>query len=341
MKVLYIGSDVSKKELDVALRGNEIEKSCGQIANSPFGYKKLNKLVAPYIEAGYEIHLVAEPTGTYHLRLVAHAYEQGWNVSLPNPVLVRLWSKGQGHRVKTDKIDARTLASYGYKESPNSEQPLPEHVQQLDMLIRRKDDIEKSLRQERNRLESFEQRPTVCSAVCDSILTTIEFHENALEQIDQQIQAHLKLHPDLKHQKTLLLSVSGVGKKGVLKLLVFLHRWDARTSGLGDAKGLTAFAGLDPVDHSSGSSIHRHPPISKMGDAVIRRTLFMSALGGVKAKDSPLVHFYKRLLGRGKPKKLALVASARKILTWAFGVFRSGEFFDPAKAMPKTVSHSI
>jgi hypothetical protein len=78
-----------------------------------------------------------------------------------------------------------------------------------------------------------------------------------------------------------LLQVPGIGAKSVLPILVFLYRWDAHTCGQGDFRGLTAFVGLDPVEFSSGSSIFRRPSISKMGDATIRRTLFLCALGGV------------------------------------------------------------
>lgn len=341
MKRLYVGSDVAKAKFDVALHADEVAKSLGAFQTTPQGYKALAKQLAPYIADGYEIHLVAEPSGTYHLGLIGYAHEQGWSVSLPNPVIVRQWGKGQGVRVKNDKIDARTLAHYGYKETPTPEEPLPTHVLELDLLLRRQADLAKMIRQERNRLESFVHRPGSYDPVLQSLHSVIEQLAAALALIQQTIKAHLKQHPDLAKQRTRLLSVPGVGEKGVLKLLVFLYRWDAHTAAQGDARGIVAFAGLDPVDYASGSSVWRRPSISKMGDGEIRRTLYMSALGGVQAKDSPLVHFYTRLVARGKPKKLSLVASARKILTWAFGVFRSGGLFEPAKAMPKSLPNSL
>ncbi|MEZ4737087.1 MAG: IS110 family transposase [Caldilineaceae bacterium] len=75
------------------------------------------------------------------------------------------------------------------------------------------------------------------------------------------------------------------------------------TSGQGDARGFVAFIGLDPQPHLSGSSVHKHPGISKMGDSELRRLLYMEALGAISG-NNPLRTFYRRLLDRGKAKKL-------------------------------------
>lgn len=337
MKILYIGCDVSKKSFEVSFHATDLEKSIGELTNNKNGYAKLRTKANAYVKKGHQIHLVAEPTGTYHLGLINYAHEQEWIVSLPNPSIVRQWAKGQGNRAKTDKIDARMLAAYGFKEEPAPQLPLPEHVEELDIMLRRQIDIEKSIRQERNRLESFNQRKISPQSAHQSILATIAFHQAQLLEIEAAIKLHLKQHPDLAQQRKFLLTVPGIGLKGVLKILVLLYRWDARTSGQGDSNGIVAFVGLDPVSFTSGSSIYRRPSISKMGDGEARSTLFMSSLGGIRAKDSPLVDFYNRLIGKQKPKKVALVAAARKILTWAFGVFRSGLPFDPVKASPKSV----
>jgi len=337
MTTIYLGTDMAKATFEAALRQQEIAKPLGEFNNNPSGYKQLSKKLQRYTKGDQEIHLIIEATGTYHLGLLGFAYEQGWQVSLPNPKTVREWAKGQGQRVKHDKIDARTLANYGAKEKPGVQQPLPEEVLTLSLLLNRQADIEKTLRQEQNRLESFRQRPNACPIVLDDIQQSIAFAQQRLRHLQQAIKAHLQAHPHLKQQHTHLLQVPGIGEKSVLHILVFLYRWDAHTCGQGDFSGLTAFAGLDPVEFSSGSSVFRRPSISKMGDAAIRRTLFLCALGGVHAKDNPLVAFYQRLLGRNKPKKLALVASGRKILAWAFGVFRSGTPFDPALASPKSL----
>lgn len=335
MHRIYLGVDVSKKTLDAAVAYDKEAESLGAFPNSAEGYAQLKQKVLEQQGKECPMHLVIEPTGVYHLELLAYAFEEGWLVSLPNPQIVRVWAKGQGLRVKLDSIDARTLANYGCKEDPKPQQSLPAEVQTLDELLHRQDDLEKMLTQERNRLHSHQRRPHPTPQVTDSIEALIGSLEQALAEVEQAIRQHLKEFADLDRQRRLLLKVPGIGNKSVLYILVFLHRWDARTSGLGDGKGLTAFAGLDPVPFSSGTSVYRRPAISKMGDADIRRLLFLCALGGNRAKNTPLTQFYQRLVTKHKPRMVALVACARKILVWAFAVFRSGEPFDPARAMSK------
>jgi transposase len=114
-------------------------------------------------------------------------------------------------------------------------------------------------------------------------------------------------------------------------MLVIMHRWEELTDGEGESSGLVAYVGLDPKPHESGTSIRRRAGISRQGNRLFRSRLFMGALGGIKAKNSPLTAFYKRLVGRGKPKKLALVAAARKILVWCWAVFKSKTPFDTTR----------
>lgn len=94
---------------------------------------------------------------------------------------------------------------------------------------------------------------------------------------------------------------------------------------------MTAYLGLDAQEYSSGSSVRKRATISKMGNSQMRSRLYLAALGGVRGKNSPLQTFYQRLVNRGKSKKLALVASSRKIAVWAWAVFQQGVDFDPSR----------
>jgi transposase len=122
-----------------------------------------------------------------------------------------------------------------------------------------------------------------------------------------------------------------VGEKNVLYVLVVMHRWEELTDGEGEENGLVAYIGLDPKPYESGTSVRKRPGISRQGNRPFRSRLFMSALGGIKGKNSPLTAFYQRLVGRGKPKKLALVAASRKVLVWSWAVFRTNTPFDTAR----------
>ncbi len=113
----------------------------------------------------------------------------------------------------------------------------------------------------------------------------------------------------------------------MLHILVIMHRW---TDGEGEASGLLAYVGLDPKPHESVTSMRKKPGISRQGNRPLRSCLYMSALGGVNG-DNPVRAFYQRLVGRGKPKKVALVAASRKVLVRCWAVYRTNTPFDTAR----------
>ena len=95
-------------------------------------------------------------------------------------------------------------------------------------------------------------------------------------------------------------------------------------------KSLTAYVGLDPVDFQSGTSVYRRSTISKQGNQRLRKYLFLGALGGVRGHN-PLREFHQRLIDRGKPYKVALIACARKILVWSWAIFVNNTTFDTTR----------
>jgi transposase len=94
-----------------------------------------------------------------------------------------------------------------------------------------------------------------------------------------------------------------------------------------------AYVGLDPQPYQSGTSVRKRAAISRKGDRTVRRRLFMGALGGIRGK-TVLQQLYRGLVGGGKAKKVALVAAARKILIWAWAVYRQQTSFDRTRGMP-------
>lgn len=219
---------------------------------------------------------------------------------------------------KTDRQDALLLARYGADpQQPDAQQPLDEKVVELESLLSRQTDLEHLLHSERNRYGQLRRRTP--PAVRQSVERTIQALEQELDAIQTAIQQLLAQEQPLQRQLTLLRSVPGIGQRIAPHLLVQLHRFLARTSGTGTAKQFVAFLGLDPTPHQSGKSEPR-ASISRQGNAFLRSLLFFGALGGVSGRN-PLADFYTALLARSKPKKLALVACARKAAAWAWAVF--------------------
>lgn len=329
---LCVGVDVSEKELAVAYWDQDKPVTIGTYPNTPDGFQAIESKVAELLNATKAdfVHLVMEPSGGYEQPFAYFAFQQDWKVSLPNPLRPKQWAKASGRRVKTDPQDAKNLAHYAFAQDPLPWKPLPEEVQQLEHLLNRQDDLMDMLQQEKNRAHSAEYKVNLHGAVSKDIAESISSLEGRIGAIQETIKEHLKANPHLAEYKKLLLSVSGIGERNVLYILVALYRWGILTDGKGDAKGLVAYLGLDPAPYESGSSVHKKARISRQGNRSLRSRLYAGALGGVGG-NNPLRAFYQRLVGRGKPKKLALVAAARKILVWAWAVFKSKTPFDAAR----------
>ena len=329
MDPLYVGVDIAKATFTAARWQAGEAQELGTFPNTPDGYAALAQAVgAPHAPAA-PVQLTVEPTGGYELALAHWAHAQGWRVSCPNPRQVREWAAGLGRRAKTDRQDAQVLARYGAERQPPAWQPWATEQSELDSLLRRRDDLHGLLRQERNRQQALAVRPGIAGAVPKSITRVIATLEGELRELEEAIAAQQQ-QATVADALGRLRTVPGVGVATALPLLVLLQRWDHLTQGRGDAKGLVAYVGYDPQPYESGTSVRRRTTISRQGDRTLRARLYMAALGGLRGHN-PLRSFYDRLVGRSKAKKLAIVAAARKLLVWAWAVYRHQQPFDPAR----------
>ncbi len=282
MATLSVGIDMAKATFTAACWNGGRGRGLGSSPNTPDGFAALaDRLGAEQQDSG-SLHLVLEPTAGYELALAGFACQQGWQVSLPNPRQVRDWARGTGRRAKSDTLDAVLLAQYGAERQPPCWHPLAAEVSELERLLRREDDVEQLIRQERNRQHALAGRPNVAATVHDTIARVIAALEVPLRELEEVIAEHLRAHPALHEDAKRLRSVPGIGAKNVAYILVLLHRWMTRTIGEGTEKGLAAYVGLDPQTYESGTSVRRRAVISRMGDQAVRRRLFMGALGDVR-----------------------------------------------------------
>jgi transposase len=333
MSTLYVGPDVSLQYLDVAVATTPASRTeLGRFDNDQSGWEELAAQIHQLVQSQQltSVHLILEPTGGYEEGLLYFAYAQGWRVTLVNPLQVRRWASGQGMRAKTDRQDALLLAWYGASQQPAPQDEMDEAAAQLDELLRRRTDLEQLRRAERNRLAQVQRKPRSPQAVRDSLTRTLQTLEEELQHLEEAIQQLLKPRKDLQQQRRFLQTSPAIGEKLSLEMLALCHRFWAHTQGQGTAKQLVAFVGLDPQPYESGKSLHPRATISRQGDARIRALLYCGALGGVQG-NNPLKVWYQQLLARGKPKKVALVACARKVLTWVWAIFTSNAPFDSSR----------
>ena len=150
-----------------------------------------------------------------------------------------------------------------------------------------------------------------------SLDNSLAFLEEQKSRLQKEIEDHLSRYPKLKEERDLLLTIPGVGDKLAVQFLALFE-----SKQFTRAPEAAAFLGLIPVEHDSGTSVHKRPRLSKAGDGRFRAALFMPAI--VATKYNPDVReLYQRLTKAGKTKMAAIGAAMRKLVHIAFGVFKN------------------
>lgn len=312
-----LGIDISKAKFDAALLIAGKVKKTHVFENAPEGFQALsNWLMKQGISS---VSACLEATGCYGDALATYLHDQGFVVSVVNPAQIKSFGGAQLKRAKTDKADAKLIAQFCQQMNPVPWTPAPMHVRELQALVQRLSALMQMERQEHNRMD------TAPAVIRHSIATVLATIKAEIKTVEAMIHDHIDRHPDLKDQAKLLESIPGIGQATIYRVLAFIgnvQRFD-------HAKALAAFVGLNPTVHQSGSSVRGKPHLSKKGNSVIRRALYMPAI--VARRYNPVIKkFADRLKKAGKPNMVIIGAVMRKLLHIIYGVLKSGKPFDPS-----------
>jgi transposase len=315
----HLGIDVAKAKLDCALRLANSKHRNKVVENSSKGFKSLMEWLAKQgVQDLHQVHVCMEATGIYWESIAEYCANQGMTVSVINPAQIKAFGASRLVRTKTDKVDAQLIAEFAVERRPEAWQAPSLAEQALRAMVLRLEALQAMHTQESNRLE----------VARDAIKTGIENHlawlAQEIKSLSKQIRDHIDSDPDLKSKQDLLESIPGVGERTIAMLLSFY----ANTERFDNARKAVAFAGLDPRQHESGSSVKGKPRISKVGHSFIRKSLYMPAMVTLYKTDWGK-HFRHRLATNGKAPKLIIGAMMRKLIHVAFGVLKSGKKFDP------------
>lgn len=322
---LFVGIDVSKATLDVALLREDGGLASLQVPNSPPGHKALLERARKEAR-GAPLHFCMEVTASYHHGLALFLVEAGERVSVENPRRVKHFAAADGQAHKTDRADARAIARYARAMRPAPWRLSEPHLRELVALDRRLTELGAMRTQETNRLESACLPPLVQEGVAASVRA---FDEQA-RLLERRIEAILQENAALAAQVELLQSVPGIGKRAAVGLLAEAGDLSAYER----AEDLAARLGLNPVHHRSGSSVRGKSRISKAGNAHARSRLYMPTVVAIR-HNPPVRAFYERLVENHKPKKAALLAAERKLVMLCYGVLKSQRPFDPEHHLEK------
>lgn len=321
------GLDVSAKELVVMVRREGKTEPCRAFANTPAGHRELQRYV---IHKRERVRVCLESTGLYGLDVaLALQSDTRIEVMVANPRAVKDFSRALLQRSKTDPLDAWVLLEYAARMPFQVWQPPSPKALQLTALTRRIHALTQQGVMEKNRLHAVAVTATTPGVIVEDLRRSVRGLEAAIAKLTRAAHKLLASAPQLERRLQLLQSAPGIGPVSALQLLGELVLVPANC----DARQWVAYAGLDPRQHDSGSSVHQKTRISKVGNRHIRRALYMPALTATRLA-SPLRAFYLHLQTRGKCKMVALVAVMRKLLHAIFGMFKHDAPFDGAKLCP-------
>jgi len=296
MAPVSVGVDVSKRELAIAVHPTGEQWTTATTPAAIATVVSRVRALAPQI-------VVVEATGGYERGLVAALAGAEVPVAVVNPRQVRAFAQAIGRTAKTDVVDAALLATFGGRLEPAPRPVADAATQALGALVARRRQLLEMIGMERARLEHAP--PT--GSLTRELRRHIRWLERRVADVDDEIGTSIAAHPTWRVQEELLRSVPGVGPTTARTLLGELPEL-----GRLDRRAIAALVGVAPFNCDSGQ--HRGQRHIWGGRASVRSTMYMAALSA--ARYNPVLRvFYRRLRDAGKPAKVALVATMRKLLT--------------------------
>ena len=310
----YIGIDVSKKVLNIFDGQKDLI----------FDNKENLSSFKKYLKKRYSdfscLVILFEATGIYSYHLKAFCADYHIKAYIINPQVSHNFAKSLGTRSKTDTRDARTIWAY-HKLLKDKDIHIPKVDPVLITLASYLTSYRLTLKQRlalTNHLEGVKDK-----ALYRLLKKELERLCKLEQELLVRMDAYIKEYPKLKEDYQRLLSISGIGQKTAINLLVLFHTYPAT-----NRKQITALIGLDPVQRQSGTSVHGRSRISKHGNQMIRKYLYMPTLVSIRYNQKIKV-FYDRLVSKHKPKKVAVIACMRKLLLIAHAIYKNKTVYVP------------
>lgn len=294
---VYVGLDCCKARLDIYIHptGHKLV-----VPNTPEGLKRLRRALA-----GHDVALaVLEATGKFHRLAQRTMHAWGVAVAVVNPLRPRLFAEAYGILAKTDRLDARVLAMFGESLEPPARPPAPELVEELQELVRARQAAAANATALANRRGAGET-----AFLKREIGRLLKGVQNHIARLDAEIERRIAEAPVLARRYEILRSIPSIGPVVGAALTVCLVELGQCSN-----KAIALLIGAAPIANDSGNKTgERH---IKGGRAHVRSALYMAALSAI-SHNPDMAAFFKRLVAKGKEKKLALTAVMRKLVVLA------------------------
>lgn len=306
---VYVGIDVAKDTFDVS-SVPQLFKAC--LPNTPEGHRQFCRVCKDHTIA----LIVLEATGGYERPIVAEFLSEGLPVVVVNPRQVRDFAKGMGQLAKTDPIDAEVLAQFAQIVKPTPKTHSTPQTAELTEMVRRRRQLNDLRTQESNRLA------TICNRqIKKSIQKMIKTLDSQIAQIDKLIREHIDADDNFKTKDEIIQSTPGVGPQTSAMLIANLPELGSL-----NRQQIAALAGVAPWDRSSGNYIGKAHIFGGRKD--VRSVLYMAAFNA--CRSNPIIrNLYNRLIKKGKPYKVVLIACMRKLLIILNTMIRNRTLWTP------------
>jgi transposase len=310
MERIFVGIDVAKQHLDIHVRPTD-ERF--RLLRDEAGLGNLVERLRPL----GPVLVVLEATGGYEVPVAAALGSAGLPVAVANPRQIRDFARATGQLAKTDTLDALIIALFAEAVQPEA-RPLPTaQAQALGELVARRRQLTDMLGAESNR-----QQQAHDPRLQRRIATHIRWLTKALAELEADLDDTIRSSPLWRAQDNLLQSVPGVGGVTAFTLIA-----DLPELGHLDRRKIAALVGIAPLNRDSGAWRGRR--MIAGGRPTVRCVLYMAALTAIRF-NPVIAHFYQRLTAAGRPKKVALIAAMRKLLTMLNAILRDQRPWQPA-----------
>jgi transposase len=321
-QVHHIGVDVSTAHLDThGLPGRGVRR---RLPNTPESHAELAAMLSALRQGGDDVLVVMEASGGCERNLHHALVEAGVPTAIVNPKRVRDFARSNGWLAKTDRVDAKVLKAFGETNRPRPT-PVPEPVRaELMELLDYRTQVMAEVLARSQQLEHYrsEAMREHAGAALEALKAQVDsLVDRLVDRLAADIETIIQSDADLSKRVDLLRSFKGVGPLISADLAAFLPELGTLTE-----KQIASLAGLAPFACDSGTlrgvrRIHG-------GRAKVRRALFHAARVGLRWNPA-LKALYDRLIARGKPGKVALVACMRKALVILNALLKTGQPWDP------------
>jgi transposase len=300
----FIGIDISKDQLDIAVRPTNERK---RFVNNDEGVDMLVQT----LQALHPALIVMEATGSYHRLALGRLVAAGLPAIAINPRQARDFARAIGRLAKTDAIDADVLAEFGEKIRPELRAVATEATQHIEAICTRRRQVVSMLAAEKNRIH------TAPSSVRAVIKKHIQWLEKHIEELENDLDKQIRSTPAWRDKDDLLRTCKGIGPITSHTMLACLPEL-----GTLDRGKIAALVGVAPFNNDTGK--YRGPRHVQGGRADVRSVLYMATLAAIRF-NAPIRTFHQRLIAAGKLKKVAITACMRKLLTILNAMLRTNK----------------